>query len=86
MRTVYSINPFLNKLLYKDDSFTIHQRNDQSLATEIHKYLHGLSPAILSEAFKFNEITPYDLRMYNELYAYARNPKTVIYGTETYFV
>ena len=47
------------------------------------KYLHGLSPAILSDVFKVNKTTPYDLRMRNELY--ARNPKIVIYGTETTF-
>ena len=37
--------------------------------------------AILNEVFKVNETIPYDLRMRNELY--ARNPKTVRYGTET---
>ena len=59
----------------------IHQRNVQSLAIEIYKYLHGLSPAILKEVFKVNQTIPYDLRMCNELY--ARHPKTVRYGTET---
>ena len=48
---------------------------------EIYKYLHGLSPTILNDVFKVNETIPYDLRMRNELY--ARNPKTVRYGTET---
>ena len=82
LRTVYSdYNSSFNKLLDKDGSFTIHQRNVQSLAIEIYKYLHGLSPAILNEVFKVNETIPYDLRMRNKLY--ARNPKTVIYGTET---
>ena len=82
LRTVYSdYNSSFNELLDKDGSFTIHQRNVQSLAIEIYKYLHGLSPTILSEVFKVNEIIPDDLRMRNELY--ARNPKTVRYGTET---
>ena len=82
LRTVYSdYNSSFNELLDKDGSFTIHQRNVQSLAIEIYKYLHGLSPAILNEVFKVNETIPYDLRMRNELY--ARNPKTVRYGTET---
>ena len=49
LRTVYSdYNSSFNELLDKDGSFTIHQRNVQSLAIEIFKYLHGLSPAILS--------------------------------------
>ena len=82
LRTVYSdYNSSFNELLDKDGSFTIHQRNVQSLAIEIYKYLHGLSPAILNEVFKVNETIPYDLRMRNELY--ARNPKIVRYGTET---
>ena len=82
LRTVYSdYNSSFNELLDKDGSFTIHQRNVQSLAIEIYKYLHGLSPAILNEVFKVNETIPYDLRMRNELY--ARNPKAVRYGTQT---
>ena len=42
------------------------------------------SPAILSEVVKVNETIPYDLRMRNKLY--ARNPKTVRYGTETIYL
>ena len=49
--------------------------------SKIYKYLHSLSPAILSEVFKVTETIPYNSRMRNELY--ARNPKTVRYGTET---
>ena len=78
LKTVYSS---FNELLDEDSSFSIHQRNVKSLAIEIYKYLHDLSPAVLSEVFKVNETIPYDLRMRNELY--ARNPKTVRYGTET---
>ena len=64
--TVYSdYNPYLYELLDKDDTFTIHQKNVQNLAIEIYKYLHGLSPAILSEVFKVSETVPYDLRMRN---------------------
>ena len=82
LRTVYSdYNPSFYELLDKDDTFTIHQKNVQNLAIEIYKYLHGLSPAILSEVFKVNETIPYDLRMCNELY--ATKPKTVRHGTET---
>ena len=55
LRTVYSdYNSSSNELFHKDGSFMIHQRNVQSLAIEIYKYLDGLSPAILSEAFKVN--------------------------------
>ena len=38
-------------------------------------------PTILGEVFKVNETIPYDLRIRNELY--ARNLRTVRYGTET---
>ena len=71
LRTEYSgYNSSFNELLDKDGSCTIGQRNVQAI-----------SPAILSEVFKVNETMPYDLRMRNELY--ARNSKTVRYGTET---
>ena len=70
LRTVYSdYNSSFNEFLDKDGSFTIHQRNVQSLAIEIYKYLHGLAPAILSADFKVNETIPHDLRMCNKLYA-----------------
>ena len=84
LRTVYSdYNPSLYEPLDKDDTFTIHQKNIQNLAIEIYKYLHGLSPAILSEVFQVNETIPYDLRMRNELY--ARNPEIVTCATSTTF-
>ena len=60
-------NSSFNELLDKDGSFTIHQRNVQSLPIEIYKYLHGLTRVILSEVFKVNETIPYALRMRNEL-------------------
>ena len=84
LRTVYSdYNSSFYELLDQDDTFTIHQKIVQKLAIEIYKYLHDLSTAILSEFFKVNKTTPYDLRMRTELY--ARNRKIVIYGTKTTF-
>ena len=38
-------------LLKKDNSVSIHHRNIRTLATEIFKFLQGLSPPILSEVF-----------------------------------
>ena len=59
LRIVYSdYNSSFNKLRDKDGSFTIHQKNVQSLAIEVYKYLHGISSAILSEVFKVNETIP----------------------------
>ena len=39
------------ELLVLDDSFTIHERNIQSLAIELFKVIHNLSPEIMSEVF-----------------------------------
>ena len=69
LRTVYSAyNSSFYELLDKDDTCKVHQKSVQNLAIEIYKYLHGLSPAILSDVSKVNETIPYDLRMRNELY------------------
>ena len=68
-------------LLMKDNSFSIHERNIQSLAIEIYKFLNGLSPSFLNNVFHKNISNSYDLRNHKELY--SRNPKTVRYGTET---
>ena len=65
----------------KDNSFTIHERNIQSLSIEIYKFLNGLSPSFLNNVFHKNISNSYDLRNHKELY--SRNPKTVRYGTET---
>ena len=65
----------------KDNSFSIHERNIQSLAIEIYKFLNGLSPNILNNDSHKNIANSYDLRNHKELY--TRNPKTVRYGTET---
>ena len=60
--------------------FLIHHQNIQSLALEIYKFLHGLSPAIMGDIIKLNKPT-YNLR--TRLEVYNRNPKTVRYGAET---
>lgn len=80
--TVYSdYKPSYNKFVDKDGSFAIHLKNFQRLATEMYKYLRGLSPKIFCEIFKAKDIIPFYLRIPHELY--ARNPKTARYGTKT---
>ena len=37
------------ELLDKDASFSVHHRNIQTLATEIYKHIHGLSPGIMEK-------------------------------------
>ena len=65
----------------KDNSFSIHKRNIQSLAIEIYKLLNGLSPSFLNNVFHKNIPNSYDLRNHKELY--SRNLKTVRCGTKT---
>ena len=73
LRLVYSDNvSSFDELLKKDRSFFIHHRNIQSLAIELYKFFHGLSPSIMKNVFHLNTNIPY-----------SRNPKTVKYGTET---
>ena len=61
--------------------FSIHHKNIQSLAIEIYKFLHGLSPSIMGQVFNINSSFSYSRKNNNELY--SRNPKTVRYCIET---
>ena len=70
----YHLIPFLKKMALFQ---TI--RNIQSLAIEIYKFLHSLSPAIMSNIIKFNRPPTCNLRTRQKLY--SRNTKTVRYGT-----
>ena len=52
-RIVYSdYTAFFEGFLNKDNSFSIHERNIQSLAIENYKFLNGLSPSFLNNVFK----------------------------------
>ena len=47
--------------LLKKNFFSIHERNIQSLAIEIYKFLNGLSPSFLNNVFHKNISNSYDL-------------------------
>ena len=66
LRIVYSdFKSSFEGLLMKDNSFSIHERNIQSLAIEIYKFLNGLSPCFLNNVFHKRISNSYDLRNHN---------------------
>ena len=82
LRIVYSyLKSSFEGLLIKNNSFSIRERNIQSLAIEIYSFFNGLSPSFLNIVFYKNIPNSYDFRNHKELY--SRNPKTLRYGTET---
>ena len=81
LRLVYKDSHLtFDELLRKDNSFTIHHRNLQRLATEMYKIHNNLSPPLMRTIFPERE-TPYDLRYKNPFS--SSNVHTVFYGTET---
>ena len=69
------------KILEKDNSTTIHNRNNQLLVTELLKVKNGLAPPIMKEIFVENAQHYYELRKKTEFK--ENNVKTVYNGTET---
>ena len=69
-----------SQLLLRDNSFTVHERNLQVLATEIFKFKNNMSPTIMNRVFSATTHT-YNLRNDTKLRTF--NVKTVKYGTET---
>ena len=81
LRLVYNdYNLSFNELLVLDNSFTIHHRNLQKLATEMFKVKHNLSPTFMKNIFPESKI-PYNLRYTPEFQ--TKNIRTVFNGTET---
>ena len=68
------------QLLIKDNTFTIHERNIQRLATEIYKTKNNLSPSFMSNIFTESQ-NPHQLR--NEATFETNNVKSVYNGSET---
>ena len=67
-------------LLEKDSSVSIHQRNLQTLTTEVFKTKNDLNPSFMKDIF--NPVNhSHNTRNHNLSYP---NPKTVSYGLETF--
>ena len=45
-----------------DNSVSVYHRNIQVLATELYKIVNGLSPKLVSNCFKLNNMTVYNTR------------------------
>ena len=81
LRLVYKDNNLtFDELLRKDNSFTIHQRNLQKLATEMYKVKNNLSPTIMKLIFP-DRLVPFNLRNMNPFK--NTNIKSVFHGSET---
>ena len=81
LRLVYKCPTLTFKeMLAKDNSFTIHDRNLQRLATEMYKIINNHSPSIMKEIFPMSS-NPYNLRNKNPFQIH--NIHSVYNGTET---
>ena len=69
------------KLLEKDNSVTIHQRNLQILAIEMFKVSNGLSPVLKNDIFKLRGEQTYNLRTLSQFHRPREN--SVYNGTES---
>ena len=69
------------KLLVKDNSVSIHQRNLQILAIEMFKVSNGLSPVLMNDIFKLRGEQIYNLRKLSQFYRPKVN--SVYNGTES---
>ena len=81
LRLVYK-DPRLtfDELLRKDNSFHIHHRNLQKLATEMYKAKNNLSLTLIKQVFPDGEV-PYNLRNVNPFQ--STNASTVYNGINT---
>ena len=70
LRITYNDNtsPFVD-FLEIDNSVSVHHRNIQVLATEQYKFVNSLSPKLVSECFKLNNMTVYKTRNRSTFYS-----------------
>ena len=82
LRIIYNDNTSsFTDLLEIDNSVSVHHRNIQVLATELYKFVNGLSPKLVSDCFKLNNMTVHNTRTRSTFY--SRPVRTVLHGTES---
>ena len=69
------------ELLERDNSVPVHDRNIQVLATELYKFVNGLSRKLIRDCFKSNNMAVYNAR--NRHTFYFRPVRTVLHSTES---
>ena len=57
LRIIYNDNTSFTDLLEIENSVSVYHRNIQVLATELYKFVTGLSPKLVSDCFKLNNMT-----------------------------
>ena len=82
LRIIYNGNTSsLTDLLEIYISVSLRHRNMQVLAIELYKFVNGLSPNLVSDCFKLNNMTVYSNK--NRSTFYSRLVRTVLHGTES---
>ena len=84
LRIVYKELQLLRDLLVKDKSFTIHQRNIQSLAIELFKVKRKLSNVIMCNILKTTTVT-YNLRSHTHFIRDCVNAQRYGLNSLSYF-
>ena len=81
LKTIYNYKQSsFTELLEKDGSVSIHERNLEVLATEMHKISNGLSTHLMKDIFPIKR-SPYNLRQNSQFSRPQIN--TVYHGTES---
>ena len=69
-RIIYNDNTcYFTDLLEIGNSVSVHHRNIQVFATELYKFVNGLSPKLLSDCLKLNSMAVYDTRNRSTFYS-----------------
>ena len=82
LRIIYNDNiSSFTDLVEVDNSVSVHHRTIKVLATELYKFVNGLSPKLVRDCFKLNNMAVYNTR--NRSIFYSRPVRTVLHGTES---